>query len=106
MANVMTSCPSPRVVKILLGLPADLAKHDADCGDRVLAIALSPGDHKELCMAEIWGLPVLSWSEMEDGRYRLLCEATGVLIPKVDTVDELLDRWAYDLQRPLAPGTI
>lgn len=95
----MTSCPSPRAVKILMGLHVDMAKHDAECGDRVNAIALSPGDHQALCIAEIWGLPVLAWSDLSDGRYRLLCEATGLLIPQVDTVDELLDRWAYNLQR-------
>lgn len=77
-----------------------MAKHDHDCGDRVTAIALSPGDHAALCIAEIWGLPVLAWSEVSDGRYRLLCEATGMLIPNVNTVEELLDRWAYALERP------
>jgi hypothetical protein len=33
-------------------------------------------------------------------RYQLLCEAHGILIPEVDTVDELLDRWAYQLEPP------
>lgn len=89
-------------MKILEGVRADVNKHAADCGDRVVAIAFSPSDHRELCIAEIWGLPVLAWGEVMQGRYRLLCEATGVLIPNVDTVDELLDRWAYDLRRPVA----
>jgi hypothetical protein len=96
----MSSCPSPRAVKILMGLRADFAKHEVECGDRVTAIALSPGDHEALCIAEVWGLPVLAWSKQQEGRYRLLCESNGLLIPNVDTVDELLDRWAYDLQRP------
>jgi hypothetical protein len=94
----MTSCPSRRAVKILEGVRADIERHGVDCGDRVLAVALSPSDHEELCIAEVWGLPVLAWGEVDQGRYRLLCEANGVLIPNVDTVDELLDRWAYDLQ--------
>lgn len=97
----MPSCPSERIVKILAGVRADLEKHANRCGDRVLAIALSPSDHSELGIAEIWGLPVLAWGEVTDGRYRVLCEAEGVLIPNVETVDELRDRWAYDLQRPL-----
>lgn len=83
-----------------MGLRADMAEHDRDCGDRVTAIALSPADHEALCIAEIWGLPVLAWNEMQEGRYRLLCEATGMLIPNVNTVEELLDRWAYALERP------
>jgi hypothetical protein len=100
----MSSCPTPRAVKILDGLHADFDSHASTCGDRIVAIALSPLDHEELCIAEIWGLPVLAWSEVEQGNYRLVCEANGVLIPQVDTVDELLDRWAYQLGRaaPLA----
>lgn len=102
----MMSCPSPRAVKILVGLRADIEKHAQACGDRVLAIALSPSDHRQLSIAEIWGLPVLAWAEVDDGKYRLMCEAEGLLIPNVDTVDELLDRWAYDLQRPAASADI
>ena len=95
------SCPSRRVVKVLLGVRVDLEQHAADCGDRVLAIALNPKDHDDLSIAEIWGLPVLAWNEVQEGRYRLPCERNGVLIPHVDTVQELLDRWAFDLQRPV-----
>jgi hypothetical protein len=95
----MSECPVHRVVKILVGLRADLEAHAAACGDRVTGIALHPEDHRELCIAEVWGLPVLAWTEVERGNYRFLCEANGVLIPNVETVDELLERWAYDLQR-------
>lgn len=35
----------------------------------------------------------------------MLCEADGVLIPQVDTFEELADRWAYDLKRPVSAGT-
>ena len=51
-------------------------------------------------MAELWGLPVLAWTEVEDGRYRLLCEAVGVLIPQLDTAEDLLDYWACRLEPP------
>ena len=46
------------------------------------------------------GLPVLAWEEVPQGTLRLLCEARGVLIPQVDTCQELLDRWNYHLERP------
>jgi hypothetical protein len=36
-----------------------------------------------------------------------LCEADGVLIPEIETVDDLLDRWAYDLQpRGVPPDAV
>jgi hypothetical protein len=92
-------------VRIIAQLDADIASHAADCGDRVTGIALNPGDHAELCIAEIWGLPVLAWTEVEKGRCVLLCEANGILIPNVTTVDELIERWAYDLQ-PAPPTEI
>lgn len=82
----------------------DVRSHAANCGDRVLGIALSPDDHRELQIVELWGLPVLAWDEVPAGRYRLLCEATVVLIPDVDTVQELFDRWTYDLPRPMPAG--
>ena len=43
---------------------------------------------------------MLAWEEVPQGTLRLLCEARGVLIPQVDTCQELLDRWNYHLERP------
>src|SRR4051794_13236210 len=102
---LVPSCPVHRVVKILVGLRADIRTHAVKCGDRVTGIALNPEDHRELCIAEIWGLPVLACSDVEAGRYVLICEANGILIPNVDTVDDLLDRWGYHLQ-PAPPTEI
>lgn len=79
------------------GIGKDLDAHSSICGDRVLAIALHPDDHAAFGVAELWGIDVLAWAEIEKDRMRLLCQATGVLIPSVDTVDDVLDRWAYGL---------
>lgn len=96
----MTFSPRVRATKIIEGVRKDLVAHADTCGDRVLGLALSPADHAQLQLAELWGLPVLAWTEVEDGRYRLLCEAVGTLIPQLDTADELLDYWACHLQPP------
>jgi hypothetical protein len=101
----MSPCPVPRIVRIIEGLRGDLESHASTCGDRPVGVALSPADHAELRVAEIWGLPVLAWAEIEPGHYKLLCEAEGILIPHIDTFEELADRWAYHLQRPVSePG--
>ncbi len=92
--------PNPRlqrIVRVLLGLQASFDNHTATCGDRVLAIALSGIDWDELGVAEIWGLPVLAWEDIEPGRVKLLCEKEGHLIPQIDTVDDLTDIWDYGI---------
>jgi len=88
------------VIPIIEGLQANLDDHAERCGDRVTGIALSPTDHEELGIAEFCGIPVLSWEDVPEGRHRLLCEADGVLIPSIETFEELADRWRYDLQPP------
>jgi hypothetical protein len=92
-----------RIVRVLLGLQATFDDHAATCGDRVLAIALSDVDWDELGVAEIWGLPVLAWDDIEPGRVKLLCEAEGRLIPPIDTVEDLRELWDYGI-RPAAPS--
>ena len=99
----MPSCPIARVTRVLEGVRDALDAHARECGDRVLGVALHPDDHDELSIAEMWGLPVLAWEEVPEGTLRLLCEARGVLIPQVDTCQELLDRWNYHLERPASP---
>jgi hypothetical protein len=96
----MPSCSIARVTRVLDGVRDALAAHARECGDRVLGVALHPEDHGELSVAEMWGLPVLAWEDVPQGSLRLLCEARGVLIPRVDTCQELLDRWNYHLERP------
>jgi hypothetical protein len=95
----MSSCPIARVARVLEGVRDALDAHARDCGDRVLGVAVHPEDHGELLVAELWGLPVLAWEDVAQGRFRLLCEAQCVLIPQVDTCEELLDRWNYHLER-------
>ncbi|HEV7808404.1 MAG TPA: hypothetical protein VGO80_21535 [Solirubrobacteraceae bacterium] len=90
-------------MRILEGLRECFDYHAASCGDRVLAIAISDEDWDELQVAEIWGLPVLAWDEVEKGRLQLLCEANGRLIPPHDTLEDLLNHWNYRLQPPPAP---
>ena len=96
----MPSCPIARVTRVLEGVRDALDAHARECGDRVLGVALHPDDHDELSIAEMWGLPVLAWEEVPEATVRLLCESGGVLIPEVDTCQELLDRWNYHLERP------
>jgi hypothetical protein len=82
---------------VVEGIRDAITEHDAECEDVVRGIALSSQDHAELGLAELWGIPVLAWDDVEAGKFRLLCERHGVLIPRVDTVDELLERWTYHL---------
>jgi hypothetical protein len=98
-------CPSvnPRAIPIIEGLRKNLDDHAARCGDRILAIALSPEDYADLQLAELWGIPVLSWEEVPRRRHRLLCEADGVLVRNVETFEELAEMWEYDLQPPSHP---
>lgn len=98
----MGSCPVARVTRVLLKAAKAFEAHARDCGDRVVAIALHPDDHDELSIAEMWGLPVLAADDVPKGTLRLLCEANGVVIPDVHTVEDLLERWTYHLQRPAA----
>jgi hypothetical protein len=95
----MVGCSIARVTRVVEGVRQALSAHARDCGDRVLGIALHPNDHEELCIAELWGLPVLGWDDMPEGKVRVLCERAGVLIPDVETFEELLDRWTYHLGR-------
>lgn len=97
----MTSCPTARITRVINGLRDAFEAHARDCGDRVLGVALHPGDHDDLSIVELWGLPVLAWEEVDVGRVMLLCESTGVLIPPIDTGQDLIDRWRYQLERPL-----
>jgi hypothetical protein len=99
VARAVPPPPVERITRILGACDAALAVHAHDCGDRVLAIALNPHDHDLLCIAEIWGLPVLAWGAVERDRMRLLCEAEGTLIPRIDTYEELLERWTFHLER-------
>lgn len=96
----MSSCPIARVTRNLVAIGAALDQHREDCGDRVLGIALNPVDHRELAVAEIWGLPVLAWDDVGAGDFRVLCEANGSLIPQLETFEDLLDYWTYRLQPP------
>jgi hypothetical protein len=98
----MPSCPIARVTRVLEGVRDALDAHTRESGDRVLGVALHPEDHDELSVAEMWGLPVLACEEVPKGTLRLLCEARGVLIPQVDTCQELLGRWNHHLERPAA----
>ena len=98
--RTVDGCPTERVVRIVVQVRCSLDEHAATCGDRVVAVALNPSDHETLRLAELWGLPVLGWAEVAQGRYTLVCERNGVLVPRVDTFEELVEHWAYDLQRP------
>jgi hypothetical protein len=100
----MSSCSVTSVVRALDSARAALDEHSRDCGDRVVGVALHPVAHGELAIVELWGLPVLAWEEVSPGKLRLLCDAQGVLIPPVDTCEELLDRWQYHLEGPVASG--
>lgn len=90
-----------RIVRVIDGVRANIEKHDETCGDRVTGVALHPSDHDELKLVEVWGLPVLSWGEVEAGRCELLCEAKGVLTPDINTFEELDDHWTFALPRPV-----
>jgi hypothetical protein len=100
----MPSCPIARITRVLEGVRAALGAHERECGDRILAVALNPDDHHELVIAELWGLPVLAWDHVPEGAFRLLCEGFCVLVPQVDTYEELIERWTYHLDRP-APAS-
>lgn len=91
----MPSCPIPRVSRVFEGVRQALDRHERECGDRVSAVALHPDDHAHLSIAELWGIPVLAWDAVNPGNLRLLCDANGILILQVQTVDELLEHWAY-----------
>jgi hypothetical protein len=97
----MPSCSIARVGRVLDGIRGVLDDHARDCGDRVVGVSLHPADHAELSIAEVWGLPVLAWEDVPQGKIRLLCDAQVVLIPRIDTCQDLLDRWRYHLERPL-----
>jgi hypothetical protein len=34
----------------------------------MVGLALNPHDHAELSVVELWGLPVLAWTEVARGR--------------------------------------
>ena len=88
-----------RVAKLLVHGHEVLDQHARDCGDRVLAFALNPVDHDALAIVELWGIPVLGWEVVDQGRIRLVCEADSVLIPPFDTVGDIED----SLRRQPAP---
>lgn len=87
----------PRLARALEGIGGAVSDHDATCGHPVRGVALSPADHTQLGLAEVWGIPVLAWDDVPTGQFRLLCDRRGVLIPQIDTVDQLLERWTYHL---------
>jgi hypothetical protein len=86
-----------RLARVVEGICAALREHDGRCDDAVRGIALSLQDHGLLNLAEVCGIPVLAWEDVAEGQFRLLCDRHGVLIPRVETVDELLERWTYHL---------
>jgi hypothetical protein len=86
-----------RLARVTEGIRDALREHDGECGDGVRGIALNPADYAELGLAELWGIPVLAWADVTAGQFRVLCDRQGVLIPQVETVDELLERWTYHL---------
>lgn len=92
--------PAERIAALVEEVRRALDKHKRQCGNRVVGIALDPEAHEELAIAEFWGLPVLAWDEVPKGEIELLCESMGVLVPPHDTVDDLLERWTYHLDRP------
>lgn len=96
----MTSCPVARVCRILTQARVDFDSHAATCGDRVLAVGFHPADFDELLIAELWGLPVLAFADVHLGAMLLLCEAWAVVIPRIDTYEEVVDQWTNHLQRP------
>jgi len=96
----VNSCPVARVCRILTQARVDFDRHAASCGDRVLAVAFHPADFDELLIAELWGLPVLAFADVPLGAMWLLCEAWAVVIPQIDTYEDVVDRWTNHLQRP------
>lgn len=99
-SRLMASCPIARVTRIIDQMPAAFDVHAADCGDRVLGVAVHPDDFDELSIVELWGLPVLAWDEVSRGTLHLLCEAEGYLVPPVETVEDLLNYCAFQLRPP------
>lgn len=97
----MSSCSSVRVARFVTVLREAFDAHASDCGDRVAAVALHPDDHDSMAVAEVWGVPVMAFDDVAAGSFRLLCDATGVLIPEVETVNDLLERWTFQLDRRL-----
>lgn len=88
-----------RLARVTQGFRESLVHHDSHCGDRVAGIALNPEDHAKLGLAELWGLPVLAWDHVHQGRVQLLCDAFCVVIPQIETAEELIERWTYQLER-------
>lgn len=70
-----------------------LDEHEADCSGHVVGFALDPSDHDRVGMAELWSLPVLAWNDVGAGDCRLICDRYGVLVPQVESLDDLLDIW-------------
>jgi hypothetical protein len=101
-ATLISQAQLLRTIRILEGLAANFAHHAESCGDWVMAIALSEADFEKLEIAEIWGLPVLAWSEVELGRVKLLCQRESRLVPPHETVEDLIEAWEYRLQPPPA----
>jgi len=95
----MSSCPIARITRILTQSRSDLEDHAAGCGDRVLGVGIHPADFDELAIVELWGLPVLAWAKVPQGTMRLLCESWIVLIPEIETYEDVLDHWTNRLQR-------
>lgn len=65
-----------------------------------MAIAISEQDFDSLELVEIWGLPVLAWTDLDSGRVKLLCQRESRLLPPHDTVEDLIEAWEYRLQPP------
>jgi hypothetical protein len=91
----MSSCPIGRVARSISLLREILDAHASQCGDRVLAFVLHLEHHETLSLVEMWGIPVLGSEAVEMGRVKLVCESNAVLIPPVDTFEDLLDRWTH-----------
>lgn len=105
--SAMSRCPVKRVARLLVHGHDVLDQHACDCGDRVLAFALNPADHEALAIVELWGIPVLGWDVVDQGRLKLVCESDSVLIPPYDTVEDIEDslrRQPAPVRPPNAPG--
>jgi hypothetical protein len=92
-----------RIGRLIVRAREILEAHQEECGDYVLGFAVHPEYLDALGVVELWGLRVFAWDELEAGRIKVLCESDGVLIPEMQTAQELLDSWAFDLRRPPAP---
>jgi len=101
----MSSYPTARAVRVVEGVKAALDDHASKCGDRVQAIALNETDLDELRLVEISGIRIWAWEDVEPGRFKLLCEDRGILVPEFDTFEQLQDHWTFGPQPAPVPSS-